>query len=145
VRAIFAADAAARESWLDRRMQMQIPGYILKWDESFKTAKVIKLGSEQPFASIVLVMNGEHVIIAFMCTEDQSQESLEPVLQGVASRIVQFGLEPPRVLYTDRCCHDRALVTRVFPSLNDARGNVEGACAFVLCLILCVMYFYLYT
>jgi hypothetical protein len=33
VRGLFVLDAAAREAWLDRRMQMQIPGYIIKWDE----------------------------------------------------------------------------------------------------------------
>lgn len=94
--------------------------------QSFKTAKIIKLGSEKPFASVLLVMNGEHMVLSFSYSEDQSQASMEPVIQGLARRIESLGLEPPRVLYTDQCCRDRDLVTKVFPSLRDERGIVEG-------------------
>jgi hypothetical protein len=30
------------------------------------------------------------------------------------------------VLYTGQCCRNRDLVTKVFPSLRDERGIVEG-------------------
>jgi hypothetical protein len=126
IRSVFTLDAAAREEWVDRCMEMVAPGWIIKWDESFKTVKVMKVNGEQPFGSLLLIMNGSHEVLSFVVSPDQSQASFEETVRGLAARIKQHGWGGPRVMYTDQCCRDRNFVTAIFPSLLDPRGNAEG-------------------
>lgn len=91
-------------------------------------SKIIKVNGEQPFDSILLIMNGTHHILSFSTSVDQSHASFEASLRGLARRLVQFGFDGPRVLYVDQCCRDGPFVTTILPSLIDARGIAEGTC-----------------
>jgi hypothetical protein len=135
VRAIFKQDGEAREAFQDRNMMMQILGYILKLDESYKFIKAMKVnGGEQAHDSILLIMNGTHSVVSFLCSEDQSHASFEATVKGLAARIEQYGYEAPRIMYSDQCCRDKNFLLSVLPSLKDDRGMVEGEQGILPCV-----------
>lgn len=126
VRRAFLLDATLRENYLDRRMQMQEPGPVLKVDASYKASKLIGINGNKPFDNVTCIMGQAHQILTFKFCEDESQETIRPMAEGLRRRMEQHGFEAPKVMYTDKCCSDANFYTSVYPSLKCTENGHIG-------------------
>jgi len=78
----------------------------------------------KPFDCLFGLMGEGWRILGYQFSEDRSHRALEQLTQGVQGRINQHAFDPPKVLYTDKCCADTLFYQRQFPSL--ASDNAGG-------------------
>jgi len=120
------ADAVNSEKLEVREKQMSMSGgQILHADHVRKPAKVIKLGHDRIYKGFYNVTNEHGQIIGVYFTQTEALSELEEALKALNNRYLIHGHPHIELFYTDKCCQDRALLKKFFPSLN---ADGSGAC-----------------
>jgi len=120
----YLMDSALRQPFLIHHMQMLPPGKVICVDDRFKATKLTRTDGAKPFDCLFGLMGEGRRILGYQFSEDQSHRALEQLTQGVQGHINEHAFDPPRVLYTDKCCADTLFYQRQFPSL--ASDNAGG-------------------
>ena len=108
-----------RADWFDRQMMM-CDGEELCGDKSHKITRLtftrlsIDDTASQAFDGIFTLMSGQKRIVGQWFVLSSSLEEVEIALAGVAERYKLYGFRGPLLYHTDDCCHEHAMLVRVF-------------------------------
>lgn len=100
-----------------RRMQL-VDGKHLSGDHSFKVAKCVIAGGSKAFTAMYIIMNEFGQVVAWWFTTGTGMGELEKSIKQLKQRYSKLGYDETESFYTDRCCHDRAYLNRVFQFLD---------------------------
>ncbi|CAB1110632.1 unnamed protein product [Ectocarpus sp. CCAP 1310/34] len=117
-----------REDFLQRRQQ-QVDGTVLKVDASFKLAKLVRVrapgaaADTKPFHCVVTLFNEfeqatQIVVVLQKALQSGSLRELKQDLKALfVTRYKGGGFKLPRLVSTDECCNDKALLNDIFEEL----------------------------
>lgn len=111
------------EGFYDLHMQM-VDANVLKGDKSYKVCKVVYKDGVKAFDSLYTVMNERNQIVAQYFTRTASMKEVETILTEIKERLVFHGHGEIELIYTDDCCHEYPMVSRVFNNMQDERGAI---------------------
>jgi hypothetical protein len=105
---------------LKTKKMMGVKHPVLRIDHTFKTAQSARMDQIRPFKSMLNVMTGDGKIAGFYFCSSSSIAEVQDDLRRINER---YSIDQPvQVLYTDRCCQDRATYEGIFPSLKVETG-----------------------
>lgn len=115
-------DEWTREDFLQLRQQ-QIDGTILSVDGSHKFVKFVRVrGNDtdtRPIYCVMTILNEFEQVVFQKGLTGVSLREIKEDLKRLFLRYRDGGFKLPRIIYTDMCCDDRALIVEVLEELRD--------------------------